>query len=194
VNLYGFVGNDGVGSIDAFGLASPECIEAALKALKQAQKILEELLKYDPVEDSKGGHPHAHGITVPGGHYKEIKDLQRGLRNKLRRMLEECDDDDDKCSGKEIPVSNYKTLNELANRQITIPPGIPPLSPGDKPYVPAVPEPGEGLDWDAIEAGAAAAALGALAAGQAGPQVATPEEIITVPVAALIGAAIAAAQ
>ena len=128
VNLYGFVGNDGVNRLDVLGLASPECIEASLKALEQGQKLLKELLKYDPVEDAKGGHQHAHGITKPGGHYKEIKDLQRGLRNKLKTAYEKCKDDDGGPDERPMP---YRTLNEVANQPIVVPPGIVAIDPQD---------------------------------------------------------------
>jgi RHS repeat-associated protein len=128
VNLYGFVGNDGVNRWDVLGLASPECIEASLKALEQGQKLLKELLKYDPVEDAKGDHQHAHGITKPGGHYKEIKDLQRGLRNKLKTAYEKCKDDDGGPDKRPMP---YRTLNELANQPVTVPPGIVAIDPQD---------------------------------------------------------------
>ena len=121
VNLYGCVQNDGVNRWDLLGMASPECIEASLAALEQGQKLLKELLKYDPIEDAKGGHVHAYGITKPGGHYKEIKDLQRGLKNKLKTAYEKCKDDDDKPDKRPMP---YRTLNELANKPIQVPPGI----------------------------------------------------------------------
>ena len=128
MNLYGFVNNDGVNSWDVLGMASPECIEASLNALEQGQKLLKELLKYDPIEDAKGGHVHAHGITKPGGHYKEIKDLQRGLRNKLKTAYEKCKDDD---SGPDKRPMPYRTLNDLANQPITVPPGIVAIDPQD---------------------------------------------------------------
>jgi len=129
VNLYGFVGNDGVNQWDLLGLASPACIEASLAALNQGIKLVEELLKYDPVEDAKGGHKTpGGGITVPGGHYRKIKELQRGLKNKLAKAVEKCKDDDDWSDRRPMP---YNSLDELSNRPIVVPGGIPALSPGD---------------------------------------------------------------
>jgi hypothetical protein len=49
----------------------------------------------------------------------------------------------------------------------------------------------EKTGWDYFKEGAAAAATIAVIAGQAGPQAAAPEEIVTVPVAAVIGSLIA---
>lgn len=46
---------------------------------------------------------------------------------------------------------------------------------------------GEKNGWDYFKEGVAAGVYIALLAGQAGPQAAAPEEIVTVPVSALIG-------
>lgn len=57
---------------------------------RKNEALNEELRRYDPVSDAQGGHPYAGpgGVTrytQPGGHYQEIRDLQRGLRNDLER-------------------------------------------------------------------------------------------------------------
>jgi hypothetical protein len=41
--------------------------------------------KYDPVADGRGGFPMrwGRGLTSPGGHYTEINNLQRGLKNDM---------------------------------------------------------------------------------------------------------------
>jgi RHS repeat-associated protein len=128
VNLYGMVENNAISRWDLLGLASPACIEASLACAEQGLKLIENLAKYNPIEDAKGNHPFAHDITTPGGHYKEIKDLQRGLRNKLKHAYKMCKDDDDKPDKRPMP---YQQLNELANRSITAPHGFPPES-GDR--------------------------------------------------------------
>ena len=122
------VANDPVNRWDLLGLVSPACIEASLAALEQGQKLLEKMLSYIPEDDAKGGHKTPGTDTVPGGHYRQIKELQRGLRNKLRTAYEKCKDDDDPNDKRPMP---YRTLNDLANRPIVVPPGIPALEPGD---------------------------------------------------------------
>lgn len=129
--------------------------------------------KYNPVLDGRGGFPYAHGVTKPGGHYTEIKNLQKGVKNKLSKWSDVCKDDNNPpCSP---PYPSW--ADELSNKYIPEPvyPQSPPLS-----------------IWDMIVIGAGLGAATALAGGQAGPQVLLPEEIVTVPVGAVIGGVVGA--
>ena len=104
VNLYGMVGNDPVNWFDPFGLS--KCSDLALEIVTQAGKLAKEWAKYDPVADGKGGFPIPGRYrevggrsypqrTKPGGHFKEMMDLKRGLWNRLNDFKRDCWDDDD---------------------------------------------------------------------------------------------------
>ena len=78
VNLYGFVGNDGVGKLDVLGQGMTECLAALAEAWRYATQLLvPELDKYDPVADGKGGFPIAPGKG--GG-----RQSQEGITKRLR--------------------------------------------------------------------------------------------------------------
>ncbi len=59
-----------------------------------ANELLKELNKYNPIEDAKGGHPYQHGskrgTTKPCGHKKEIQNLQKAIKNRLRDFYKDC--------------------------------------------------------------------------------------------------------
>lgn len=58
--------------------------------------LIKEYNKYDPVEDGKGGFPMRGGsVTKPGGHYTEMKQLQRRLKNLLKEYVRDCLNNDD---------------------------------------------------------------------------------------------------
>jgi hypothetical protein len=53
--------------------------------------------KYDPEDDFVGGFkmPYGKGVTSPGGHYKELMQLQNGLNKDIQSYIRNrCDDDD----------------------------------------------------------------------------------------------------
>lgn len=56
------------------------------------------------------------GYTKPGGHYKEIKQRQSGIKNDLERYVKECINCDDDGDG-----GYPKWSDELANRYIAPP-------------------------------------------------------------------------
>jgi integrase/recombinase XerD len=124
LNLYGFVGNDGVNQVDVLGLGLKDCLAALAEAWRYAtQNLVPELDKYDPVADGKGGFPIAPGkgggTTKPGGHYDKIKNFQKGLRNRLKEVLKKCSDDD--CDPPELLIAWPTQLDDLANRFVTPP-------------------------------------------------------------------------
>jgi hypothetical protein len=68
----------------------PECKNLVENMDHKNRKLKKELNKYDPVSDAQGGHTYmgADGllkVTKPGGHYKEIRYIQRGLKNDLEQ-------------------------------------------------------------------------------------------------------------
>jgi hypothetical protein len=82
---------------------------------EQFQKLGKELRKYDPEKDAIGGFPMRGGkLTKPCGHYKEIRDLQKGLKNRLTKFQSDC-----LKSGVKID----KLIDIMANKIIPIPPG-----------------------------------------------------------------------
>ena len=92
-----------------------KCRQQRSAILTKYSKLGKELRKYDPVADAKGGFPMKWGVTKPGGHYKEITDLQRGLKNDLTRFRAECQDTD---------VRIDRNVDRMANQTIPRPPGI----------------------------------------------------------------------
>ncbi len=108
INLYGYVSANPVNKADPLGLvcADKKAQCAALLASIQAQyaKLVAELNKYDPNTDWMGGFPispkKGGGFTKPGGHFKKIEDLQRGLRNRIQQYMGlDCEDDDSQGGG-----------------------------------------------------------------------------------------------
>lgn len=108
--------------VDALGLTNKKaiCYEKLAKIEVKNKLYEHELVKYDPIEDSKGGHTHAHGITKPGGHYKEIRDIQRGLKNSLK------DFSDNGCTCECLKIRAKPILDKAerySNADIPVPPG-----------------------------------------------------------------------
>jgi uncharacterized Zn-binding protein involved in type VI secretion len=94
-----------------------KCKEQRAAINEKYQKLGKELRKYDPVADAKGGFMTFGGkLTKPGGHYTEIKDLQRGLKNDLTKFTKEC-------AGSGVALD--KNVDRAANAEIVKPPGIP---------------------------------------------------------------------
>lgn len=84
--------------------------------LKKNEKLKKELRKYDPVADAKGGFPMGGGkLTKPGGHYREMRDLQKGLKNDLEKFYKDCNESDIKID---------RSVDKGANQEIEVPPGI----------------------------------------------------------------------
>ncbi len=178
VNLYCFLKNDFF-KTDYLGLKYIErlCRELIQKIESLSNSLKKEIDKYDPIKDGKGGFIHAHGITKPGGHYEEIKNLQNGLKNKLKKWKDVCKDDGDPpCS----PFPYPKFADQLANKYII------------EPQYPI--ESNDDTIWIAILSGATASIVAVVIAGNAGPQALVPEEIITVPIAAIVGGIIGAIE
>jgi hypothetical protein len=103
----------------------PKC-KGLIEDMEHKNRSLnKELAKYDPASDAIGGHPYAGpgGITKytkPGGHYKEIRDLQRGLKGDMESYNES------KCY-RNAPATD-KITREAAqkniSKQIEIPKGM----------------------------------------------------------------------
>ena len=136
LNLYGFVRNNSVNVADLFGLMSKgDCKALRQQIFQKAKDLLDDLSKYDPIQDGMGGHPkHGGGVTKPGGHYQEIKERQQGLKNDMARYLKGCikDNDDNNPS---IP----KCVDEYANQPVDPPMRNP--FPENDPVIVSVPIP-----------------------------------------------------
>lgn len=103
----------------------PECRNIVDRMRGKNRDLIKELRKYDPVQDAIGGHSFMVGgvlkTTRPGGHYQEIRDLQRGLKNDLEAYNRS------KCYDKNPSNGDKSTRNEaqdLSSRNIEVPPGM----------------------------------------------------------------------
>ena len=102
----------------------PDCEKYIEEMEKKSKSLKKELAKYDPIEDAKGGHIYyvqgVQKITVAGGHYKEIRELQQGLLNELRRFNKA------KCyhSLNKRWKTTRRNADNLSSRPIRIPKGI----------------------------------------------------------------------
>jgi hypothetical protein len=104
----------------------PECQNIIEDMEKKNRALNKELGKYDPTSDAIGGHAYMGpgGIlkyTKPGGHYQEIRDLQRGLKGDMQRYNKS------KCYN--TPGASDKITREAAQKNISetieVPPGFP---------------------------------------------------------------------
>jgi len=106
---------------------------------KRALGLVKELRKYDPVPDAQGGFPimvngKQMGVTKPGGHYKEMREFQRGMKKYMTRFVNECLKGDDG-----PPPSGFpRWADELADREIPEPIYQTPVVGYNEPF--AVPE------------------------------------------------------
>jgi hypothetical protein len=85
--------------------------------------LVNELIKYDPVSDGRGGHIYYVGgqqrVTKPGGHYQEITDLQRGLKNDITDYIDQCIKNNKGGGGGGSPVPRW--IDEMAGRPVPPP-------------------------------------------------------------------------
>ncbi|WP_429924926.1 hypothetical protein ACQY1H_05340 [Agrobacterium vitis] len=103
----------------------PECRNLIEKMRKKIESYLAEKDKYAPADDAVGGFPFmAGGVlkkTSPGGHYKEMRALQRGLKNDLEAYNR------NQCYDKN-PTDGDKFIRKQAERlksdDVEVPPGI----------------------------------------------------------------------
>lgn len=116
---------------DLLGLCPNDerCQQLRAQIFEKSGKLIAELQKYDPVADAQGGFWTPWGLTVPGGHYQEIRDLQRGLKNDITEYKRLCSNNNDRWPP--VPRSIDDAANQDVEEPIITPsPGISPSSPG----------------------------------------------------------------
>jgi hypothetical protein len=72
-------------------LSPDQCAALLASIVQKAAKLKDQLAKYNPSTDGKGGYPMpGGGVTKPGGHYFELQNLIRGLRKDISKYLKDC--------------------------------------------------------------------------------------------------------
>jgi uncharacterized protein RhaS with RHS repeats len=142
-SVYAYVRSAPTHGVDPLGLDSSEYSEECQLLLSQIYRKLTQLIteiqKYDPILDGIGGFPMkwGSGFTKPGGHYQEIRNLQRGIKNDITRYNKECRNHDDDDNGPGCPPIP-RHVDDWANKLIPEPifptaPDAPPPGPSFSP-------------------------------------------------------------
>ncbi len=164
VSLYSYAVNNPLNAIDLWGLMSKcDCDKLRGQIFRKARGLLDDLRRYDPVQDGLGGHPMGGGrFTKPGGHFQEILERQGGLKDDLALYLKECVKNDNDPSD---PIP--RQVDDMANRRVPLP--VYP-SPNLIIYVPGSPNFWDGVATGALYTGAGAGiiATGGVLAGVLG--------------------------
>ena len=127
MNTGAYVGNP-VQFVDPLGLAPPCTCAKRIKEIESQIALFDgDRAKYDPIKDAQGGFKMRGGkLTKPCGHYMELTDMQRGLKNKLE-AYREC-----KCEKREgRPAVERQVILEAQQRrfeQLVVPPGCSPIA------------------------------------------------------------------
>ncbi|MEX5729104.1 hypothetical protein Ga0609869_002457 [Rhodovulum iodosum] len=92
-----------------------KCLKLRAQLMHKNNELRKEFRKYDPVKDAKGGFKMRGGkLTKPCGHYTEMRNLQKGMRNDLILFNKEC---------AESGVKIARTVRESSVREVEVPPG-----------------------------------------------------------------------
>jgi len=104
-------------------LSSDECAKLRNDILRKYRLLSLELEGYNPLSDGMGGFPMPYGSekTKPGGHYDEIRDLQRGLKKDIKKYNQRC-----RCGGDDGNPPLPRGIDELANYPVAEPVIMPP--------------------------------------------------------------------
>ena len=123
MNVYQFAENIQIW-VDPLGLNKcndKRCAELRAQIFHKSQLLIKEFQKYNPVQDGIGGFPmRGGGVTKPGGHYQEMNDLKRGLKNDIKEYIKNCQGND-RCDGGGKWGAIPRKIDALANRPVPEP-------------------------------------------------------------------------
>ena len=123
MNVYQFAENIQIW-VDPLGLNKcndKRCAELRAQIFHKSQLLIKEFQKYNPVQDGIGGFPmRGGGVTKPGGHYQEMNDLKRGLKNDIKEYIKDCQGND-RCDGGGKWGAIPRKIDALANRPVPEP-------------------------------------------------------------------------
>jgi hypothetical protein len=124
-------------------MSRAKCEELRNAIIRKTGYLLDDLFRYDPISDGRGGHTtHGGKLTRPGGHHNEIKERQRGLVRDISRYLKKCTTN---CDDGPPPPPLPEWVEEAATRSIpsvvypAIPQGPVIMGPVDPVRVPQIP-------------------------------------------------------
>jgi len=105
------------------------CVLKLIAIEKKAASLVDDISRYDPISDACGGHPMGHGkFTKPGGHYREIKERQKGIKKSLKEYIDSCIDCDKGPDDPRTRPSPAKWIDELGSRFIEPNPTLKPAT------------------------------------------------------------------
>jgi RHS repeat-associated protein len=128
LNFYAYVLENPVKLRDPFGLkkwSDAECSKLWAEILGQAVKFAKEFESYDPIADTQSWPMRwGTGKTKSGGHYEELENLRKGLKNRIADWMNNCFDPNSPCALRRNPIPRW--VDTISNYDVPKPVVQPP--------------------------------------------------------------------